>query len=284
MCILFISAVFLFSGLYAENLKDCVKGIGSIISSEKNRCEIIEASSDSQISCKETSASGKPKSRIAIITDSQGSAEFGKHLHGRIRSDTPHAINYYSAFCSARIDHYVKGGFTGIPRNCTKYCESKGSSCTITSATGRTSQSAKTIMAQNPAIDSFVIVLGDNHFSYPAGIKTWIPKLVKPIIEANKKCFWVSPTVGIGKFTNKDQVIDRIKQGLASVERELGRTCTLIDSYNVGGDVLKSNSDKAVVVKSLRNDPMGLHPSGAGARLWADGVYSAIKDKFCDPL
>ncbi len=62
------------------------------------------------------------------------------------------------------------------------------------------------------------------------------------------------------------------------MQKETGKTCAFIDSYNVGKDVLKNNADLQIMRDSVSTDPMKLHPRGAGAKLWAERVFEKLKD------
>lgn len=68
----------------------------------------------------------------------------------------------------------------------------------------------------------------------------------------------------------------QISAGLELVRKNLGRTCTLINSYHVGEDVLRTTADLDLLRRSVSQDPMGLHPQGSGARLWGERVFDAL--------
>ena len=96
-------------------------------------------------------------------------------------------------------------------------------------------------------------------------------------MNAGARCAFVSPTEGLGQFANKTTLISNLKAANESVQAELGRSCTFIDSYTVGKDVLKNNSDLQLMRDAVAGDPMKLHPRGAGAKLWAERVFEALK-------
>jgi hypothetical protein len=125
----------------------------------------------------------------------------------------------------------------------------------------------------------YIITLGDNHFFDPASVKSELPRLIKPILNSGARCAFVTPTEGLGQFANKTTLIVNLKAANESVRAELGRSCTLIDSYTVGKDVLKNNSDLQLMRDAVSGDPMKLHPRGAGAKLWAERVFETLKNQ-----
>ena len=221
---------------------------------------------------------GQAAKQVAIVGDSQSAGPYGARLGDLIRNNTTAKLNFFGGACSAQIRHWVEGGFTAIPSSCFRTCESDDAapSCSPQVIPGTQTKRIASIIASHPNVDLFIITLGDNHFGAPSTITREVPLLVNPILEANRSCVWVTPTRGLGKFANKEQLIKTLTDALAAVKAKSGRGCTLVDSYRQGADVLKTNSDLKIMNDSLLKDPMLLHPQGAGAILWADRVLEKL--------
>lgn len=221
---------------------------------------------------------------IAIIGDSQTAGDYGKRLAERIIYNSSQKLVYFGGASSARIHHWIDGGFTAIPSNAFRSCQSGGNqSCKPTLTANKQTQSIKSIMNQYPKIDSFIITLGDNHYYDPNSTASFTQELVEEIISAGRKCAFITPTIALGKFKDKSIMLAGIKQGIEKVRLKHSRTCLLIDSYTFGSDVIKTNPDRDLITKSLQADSMGLHPSGVGAKLWADRVFDKLlAERFLD--
>jgi hypothetical protein len=221
---------------------------------------------------------GQAAKQVAIVGDSQSAGPYGANLSDLIRNNTTAKLNFFGGACSAQIRHWVEGGFTAIPSACFRTCESDDAapSCSPQVIPGTQTKRIASIIANHPKVDLFIITLGDNHFDSPSTVTREVPLLVNPILEAGRSCVWVTPTRGLERFANKEQLIKTLTDALAAVKAKMGRGCTLVDSYRQGADVLKTNSDLKVMNDSLLNDPMRLHPQGAGAKLWADRVLEKL--------
>lgn len=215
---------------------------------------------------------------VAVLGDSQSTGVYGQRLSDLIRYASTQKLSYFGAASSGRIGGWINGGFSPIPANAYYGCDafSDSRSCGPTMQAGARTESIQSILANHPYVNLFIITLGDNHFYDPASVKSELPRLIKPILSRGARCAFVTPTEGQGAFANKLDLIANLKAAVTGVEKETGRTCTLIDSYNVGGDVLLNNSDLALMRSSVSADPMKLHPRGAGAKLWAERVYAAL--------
>ncbi|NBW80270.1 hypothetical protein EBR21_00815 [bacterium] len=215
---------------------------------------------------------------VAVLGDSQSTGGYGQRLADLIRNASVQRLVYFGAASSARIGSWVDGGFTPIPYSAYFGCDSQtdAHSCAPQMQPGRQTQSIATIVRQHPYVDLYVLTFGDNHFYDPSSARRDIPRLVTPILKSGAKCAFVTPTEGVGKFANKLELIRQIKLGLDDVESANGSTCVLVDSYTVGGDVLKTDSDLQLMRNASAQDPMGLHPQGSGARLWGERVFDAL--------
>jgi hypothetical protein len=215
---------------------------------------------------------------VAVLGDSQSTGGYGQRLADLIRNASVQRLVYFGAASSARIGSWVDGGFTPIPYNAYFGCDSAtdARSCAPQMQPGRQTQSIATIVRQHPYVDLYVLTFGDNHFYDPSSARRDIPRLVTPILKSGVKCAFVTPTEGVGKFANKLELIRQIKLGLEDVKNANGSTCALVDSYTVGGDVLKTDSDLQLMRNASAQDPMGLHPQGSGARLWGERVFEAL--------
>lgn len=216
--------------------------------------------------------------QVAVIGDSQSTGGYGQRLSDLIRYASKQQLIYFGAASSARVGSWVSGGFSPIPANAFYGCDSGGvaRSCAPSMQGGRRTESISSIMKRNSNADLFILTLGDNHFHDPASIRSELPQLVKPILSSGAKCAFVTPTEGTGRFADKRNLLSNIKSALADIKTQTGTTCELIDSYTVGADVLKSNADLQHMRNSVSVDPMGLHPQGSGARLWAERVFEAL--------
>ena len=221
---------------------------------------------------------------VAIIGDSQTAGDYGARLAKRVREDSKQRLLFFGGASSARIHHWIDGGFSAIPSSFFRSCESPAqSSCTPTLTPGKRTRSLKSIFTLFPEIDGYIVTLGDNHYYDPGSVRAYTKEMTKLLITSGKRCAFVTPTLALGKFANKDVIVDGIKQGLKDVEAEHGSACTLIDSYSFGGDVVKTINDKRIIEDSVRNDSMKLHPAGEGAHLWADRVFEKLmQDNFLD--
>ncbi|MEN9530005.1 MAG: hypothetical protein RI932_1878 [Pseudomonadota bacterium] len=216
---------------------------------------------------------------VAVLGDSQSTGGYGQRLSELIRYASQQKLSYFGAASSGRIGSWINGGFAPIPANAFYGCDAYTSdkSCAPSTQPGKRTEAIANIIAQHPYIDLYIITLGDNHFFDPASVKSELPRLIKPILNAGARCAFVSPTEGLGQFANKTTLISNLKAANESVQAELGRSCTFIDSYTVGKDVLKNNSDLQLMRDAVAGDPMNLHPRGAGAKLWAERVFEALK-------
>lgn len=215
---------------------------------------------------------------VAVLGDSQSTGGYGQRLADLIRNNSVQRLVYFGAASSARIGSWVDGGFTPIPYSAYFGCDSGAvaRSCAPQMQLGRQTQSIATIVRQHSFVDLYVLTFGDNHFYDPSSARRDIPRLVTPILKSGAKCAFVTPTEGVGKFANKLELIRQIKLGLEDVKNANGSTCALVDSYTVGGDVLKTDSDLQLMRNASAQDPMGLHPQGSGARLWGERVFEAL--------
>lgn len=218
---------------------------------------------------------------VAVIGDSQSTGGYGRRLSELIRQSSKQRLVYFGAASSARMGSWVNGGFAPIPSNAYFGCESEtdARSCAPSMQSGRRTESINAILRRNSFADLYILTLGDNHFYDSASVRNELPQLVKPILSTGAKCAFVTPTKGTGRFADKRTLISNIKSALDAVKNQIGSTCTLIDSYTVGQDVLKSNADLLLMRDSVSADPMGLHPQGTGARLWAERVFQALLDR-----
>jgi lysophospholipase L1-like esterase len=216
--------------------------------------------------------------QVAVIGDSQSTGGYGQRLSDLIRYASKQQLVYFGAASSARVGSWVSGGFSPIPANAYYGCDSGGvaRSCAPSLQSGRRTESISSIMKRNSHADLFILTLGDNHFYDPASIRSELPQLVKPILSSGAKCAFVTPTEGTGRFADKRNLLSNIKSALADIKTQTDTTCEVIDSYSVGADVLKTNTDLQHMRNSVSADPMGLHPQGAGARLWAERVFEAL--------
>lgn len=215
---------------------------------------------------------------VAVLGDSQSTGVYGQRLSDLIRFASKQRLSFFGAASSGRVGSWVTGGFTPIPAGAYFGCESRdpAKSCAPVQNSSKRTSSINSILQNFPLIDMFIITLGDNHFYDPASLRSEIPRLIKPILYAGSKCAFVTPTEGLGQFSNKLKVIDSLTAGLRDVEQAMGKTCQLIDSYTVGKDVLKNEADLQLMRNAVSADPMKLHPRGAGARLWAERVFDAL--------
>jgi len=215
---------------------------------------------------------------VAVLGDSQSTGGYGNRLSELIRFASKQRLVYFAAASSSRISGWLNGGFTPIPSNGYFGCDSGSAqrSCTPTLQAGRKTEAIATILANHPAVDLYLVTLGDNHFFDPASVNSELPRLIKTILGSGAKCAFVTPTEGLGQFANKLTLIANLKSAVNSVKSEIGKTCTLIDSYTVGGDVLRTDEDLYVMRSAVLADPMRLHPQGVGARLWAERVFDAL--------
>lgn len=218
--------------------------------------------------------------QVAILGDSQATGGYGQHLSELIRYTSRQSLSYFGAASSGRIGGWINGGFAPIPANAFYGCDafSEARSCTPAFQEGKRTESIAKIIANHPYIDLYIITLGDNHFYDPASVQTELPRLIKPILNTGAKCAFVTPTEGLGQFANKLTLVGNLKSAIDTVQKETGKTCAFIDSYNVGKDVLKNDTDLQIMRDSVSTDPMKLHPSGAGAKLWARRVFEKLKD------
>ena len=224
---------------------------------------------------------------VAILGDSQSTGLYGQRLFELIRYTSKQKISYFGAASSARIGSWIHGGFYPIPINAYFGCDAKTetSSCTPSTQTATKTESINSILSRHPYVSLYIITLGDNHFYDPASVKNELPRLIKPILTSGANCVFVTPTEGLGQFSNKLTLIANLKSAIGSLKTELGRTCTLIDSYTVGKDVLRNESDLQMMRDSVSQDPMKLHPRGPGAKLWAERVFDALKQQeLLNPL
>lgn len=216
--------------------------------------------------------------QVALIGDSQSTGGYGQRLSELIRQTSEQQLVFFGAASSARIGSWIYGGFSPIPANAYYGCDSSGESrsCAPSMQGGRRTEPVSAILKRNSHADLFILTLGDNHFYDPASVRNELPLLVKPILNSGATCAFVTPTEGAGRFADKRNLIANIKAALTDIKNQTGKTCELIDSYSVGADVLKNNSDLQKMRSSVSADPMGLHPQGAGARLWAERVFEAL--------
>ena len=218
--------------------------------------------------------------QVAILGDSQSTGGYGQRLSELIRYTSRQRLSYFGAASSGRIAGWINGGFAPIPANAFYGCDafSDARSCAPAFQAGKRTESIANIIANHPYIDLYILTLGDNHFYDPASVKIELPRLIKPILNTGAKCAFVTPTEGLGQFANKLTLIGNLKSAIDAVQKETGKTCAFIDSYNVGKDVLKNNADLQIMRDSVSTDPMKLHPRGAGAKLWAERVFEKLKD------
>lgn len=232
-------------------------------------------------------STGQQIQHVAVLGDSQSTGAYGQRLSDLIRYASKQRLNFFGAASSGRVGSWVTGGFAPIPAGAYFGCESRDpvTSCAPIHNSGKRTSSITSVLQNFPFIDLFIITLGDNHFYDPVSLRNEIPNLVKPILVAGAQCAFVTPTEGLGQFSNKLKVIENLTAGLRDVERAIGKTCQLIDSYTVGKDVLKSDADLQLMRNAVSGDPMKLHPRGAGARLWAERVFKAlVAKKLLTPL
>lgn len=215
---------------------------------------------------------------VAILGDSQSTGTYGQRLGELIRFASQQKLNFFGAASSGRIGSWVNGGFSPIPAGAYFGCESNNSaqSCTPSFQSSKKTVSIGTILQKFEKVDLFIITLGDNHFYDPSSARVELPRLIKPILLAGAQCAFVTPTEGLGQFSNKLSLMKNLISALDDVKSSVGKTCTLIDSYTVGKDVLKNNSDLQLMRRAVSSDPMKLHPRGAGAKLWAERVFAAL--------
>lgn len=218
---------------------------------------------------------------VAVLGDSQSTGGYGQRLSELIRYASQQKLSYFGAASSGRIGSWINGGFAPIPAGAFYGCDASTAekSCTPSTQPGKRTEAIANIIAKHPFIDLYIITLGDNHFFDPASVKSELPRLIKPILNSGARCAFVTPTEGLGQFANKTTLIANLKAANESVRAELGRSCTLIDSYTVGKDVLKNNSDLQLMRDAVSGDPMKLHPRGAGAKLWAERVFETLKNQ-----
>jgi hypothetical protein len=217
---------------------------------------------------------------VAVLGDSQTAGDYGARLADRIIKDSQQRLLFFGGASSARIHHWIDGNFSAIPSNFFRSCESPGqNSCHPALSPGKKTKSIKSILAQFPEIDGYILTLGDNHYYDPASVKSFTKEISELLIKSQKRCAFVTPTLALGKFANKNQMIEGIKSGLNDVKAQYGRTCVFVDSYTFGGDVVKNSNDKAIIEDSVRGDYMKLHPAGKGAYLWADRVFEKLVNK-----
>ena len=216
-----------------------------------------------------------------MIGDSQSTGGYGQRLGELIRFASKQRLSFFGAASSGRIGSWVYGGFSPIPAGAFYGCESLSSekSCTQAAQPGKKTTSISSILKNHPQIKVFIITLGDNHFYDPASVQTELPKLINPILSSGAQCAFVTPTEGLGQFSNKLNLIQNIVASLNEVKASTGKTCALIDSYTVGKDVLKNNAALQLLRQSVSADPMQLHPRGAGAKLWAERVFKALVER-----
>lgn len=224
---------------------------------------------------------------VAVIGDSQSTGAYGQRLAELIRFASHQRLSFFGAASSGRIGSWVYGGFSPIPAGAYFGCESYKSenSCTPASHPGKKTTAISSILKNHPQVKLFIITLGDNHFYDPSSVRVEIPKLINPVLSSGAQCAFVTPTEGLGQFSNKLNLIRNIIDSLNDVKSSTGKTCALIDSYTVGKDVLKDDADLQLLRQSVSADPMKLHPRGAGAKLWAERVFKALVDrKLLTPL
>ena len=246
-------------------------------------CELQEGFVFSQhvtaVSQGSDSKNSRVAKHVAVLGDSQAAGSYGARLGNLIRNNTSAKLNFFGSACSAQIYHWVKGGFTAIPSSCFQTCESDDDSpsCSPRMVPGMQTKRIASILANHPKIDLFIITLGDNHFGSNSTIASDVPLLLNPILsEPGRSCVWVTPTRGLGRFANKESLIKALMDALAGVKAKWGRGCTIVDSYHLEKDVLKTDSDLRVMNDSVARDPMLLHPGEAGAKLWADRVMEKL--------
>ena len=222
-----------------------------------------------------------PIKTVAIIGDSQTAGEYGAQLASRVLNDSKQRMTYFGGASSARIHHWIDGGFAAIPADFFRTCESPSGdvSCTPSLKPGTKTRSINSIISSFPEIDAFIITLGDNHLYDPVSAEPFTNELTDLLLSKGKKCAFVTPTLGLGKFKDKETLMKSIERGLEKARSKYGRTCVFVDSYHMGKDVIKNQSDKATLEASLERDYMKLHPSGEGAKLWANRVFEALVEK-----
>ena len=225
-----------------------------------------------------------PTVNVAVIGDSQTAGDYGARLAKRVREDSKQRLLYFGSASSARIHHWIDGGFSAIPSSFFRSCESPAEfNCNPILTPGKKTRSLNSILSLFPEIDGYIVTLGDNHYYDPGSVRAYTKEITKLLISSGKRSAFVTPTLALGYFSNKDKIVDGIKQGLQDVEAEYDSTCTLIDSYSLGDDVIKTINDKKVIENSVKNDSMKLHPAGDGAHLWADRVFEKLlQDNFLD--
>ena len=218
---------------------------------------------------------------VGVIGDSQTAGEYGAQLAKRILTDSKQRMTFFGGASSARIHHWIDGGFTAIPSDFFRTCESQSGdvSCNPSLKPGTKTRSLKSIISSFPEIDAFIITLGDNHLYDPVSAEPFTNEMTDFLIKSGKKCAFVSPTLGLGKFKNKETLMKSIVRGLEKTRTKHGTTCVFIDSYHMGKDVVKTTSDKSLLEASLERDYMKLHPSGEAAKLWANRVFEALVEK-----
>lgn len=215
---------------------------------------------------------------VAVIGDSQSTGGYGQRLSDLILNAAKQRLVYFGAASSARINSWTYGGFSPIPANAYFGCDSAtdARSCKPGMKPGQRTESIGSIIKNNPYVDLYILTLGDNHIYDPASVRAELPGLLKPILKTGARCAFVTPTVGVGRFSDKETLIGNLKSALDGVKSELGSTCYFIDSYHVGQQVLKTQSDLQTMRNASAQDPMGLHPQGSGARLWGERVFEAL--------
>lgn len=233
-----------------------------------------EADSSSALFVQENAAIAS----VAILGDSQSTGGYGRRLSELIRVSSKQRLVYFGAASSARIGSWVAGGFNPIPAGAYFGCASgsDGRSCSPSMQSAGRTESIAAVLRRPAAADLFVLTFGDNHFYDPTSVRTDLPKLVRPILGSGAKCAFVTPTEGTGRFADKRNLMANIKLALEDIKKSNGSTCTLIDSYNVGKEVLRTPADLQLMTQSISADPMGLHPQGTGARLWGERVFDAL--------
>jgi hypothetical protein len=218
---------------------------------------------------------------VAVLGDSQSTGTYGQRLSELIRFASKQRLSYFGAASSGRIDGWVNGGFAPLPAGAFFGCDAQTNtrSCAPQILPNNRTEAVATILSQHRYVDLYIITLGDNHFFDPASVRRELPRLVKPILSSGARCAFVTPTEALGQFADKRTLIGHIKFAVDSIEKDTGRTCTLVDSYTVGGDVLRNNNDLALMRDAVSADPMKLHPRGSGARLWAERVFETLVSK-----
>lgn len=237
-----------------------------------------EATSPQSLTKPSSSAENDEILHVAVIGDSQSTGGYGQRLSDLILNAAKQRLVYFGAASSARISSWTYGGFSPIPANAYFGCDSEtdARSCKPSMRPGQRTEPIATIIKNNPYVDLYILTLGDNHIYDPASVRSELPALVKPILKSGARCAFITPTVGVGRFSDKETLISYLKSALDGVKSELGSTCSFIDSYHVGQRVLKTQSDLQTMRNASAQDPMGLHPQGSGARLWGERVFETL--------